>query len=144
LEAQDGDIVKVHYVLSLEDGSVFDSSTEQHPFEFVIGKGMVIPGLEEAVTGMREGETKTVTVPPEKAYGHYRDDLTYVVERDTLPPDTRPEVGKTLQVYDYKGSIVDAIVTRVDGFAIQLDANHELAGKELIFIIKLLKIIRPR
>ena len=144
MEAQDGDIVKVHYVLSLEDGSVFDSSTEQHPFEFVIGKGMVIPGLEEAVTGMREGETKTVTVPPEKAYGHYRDDLTYVVERDTLPPDTRPEVGKTLQVYDYKGSIVDAIVTRVDGFAIQLDANHELAGKELIFIIKLLKIIRPR
>ena len=144
MEAQDGDIVKVHYVLSLEDGSVFDSSTEEQPFEFVIGRGMVIPGFENAVAGMREGEKKTVTIPPEDAYGCYRDDLTHVLERDCLPPDIDPQIGMILQVPTAEGTVINALVTEVDESTIKLDANHELAGKELIFNIKLLQIIRPR
>ena len=144
MKAQDGDIVKVHYVLSLEDGSVFDSSTEEQPFEFIIGKGMVIPAFENAVTGMREGETKTVTIPPEDAYGCYRDDLTHVLERDCLPPDIDPQIGMILQVPTAEGTVINALVTEVDDSTIKFDANHELAGKELIFNIKLLKIIRPR
>jgi len=144
LEAQDGDIVKVHYVLSLQDGSVFDSSTEEQPFEFIIGKGMVIPGFENAVAGMREGETKEVRIPPDDAYGCYREDLTHVLERSYLPPDIDPQVGMTLEVPTAEGTVINAVVTEVDESTIKLDANHELAGKELIFNIKLLQIIRPR
>lgn len=143
LEAQDGDIVKVHYVLSLKDGSVFDSSIEQQPFEFVIGKGMVLPDFENAVIGMREGETKTITIHPENAYGCYRDDLTHVVEKHNLPPDFRPEVGMTLQVKTDEGAVVNALVTEVSDFTIKLDVNHQLAGEELNFEVRLLKIIRP-
>jgi peptidylprolyl isomerase len=143
LEAQNGDIIKVHYVLSLEDGSVFDSSTEEQPFEFVIGKGMVIPGFENAVEGMREGETKTVRISPDDAYGCYRDDLTHVLARDCLPPDITPQIGMMLQIPTEDGTFINALVIEVDDSSIKLDANHELAGKELIFNIRLLKIIRP-
>jgi peptidylprolyl isomerase len=143
LAAQEGDIVKVHYILSLQDGSVFDSSIEQLPFEFMIGRGAVLPTFEYAVTGMREGETKKFTVSPEKAYGCYLDDLVQVVKRDKLPPDITPEVGMTLQFQTNDGAEIDALVIKMDDFAIKIDANHELAGKELIFEIRLLKIIRP-
>ncbi|MDH4232707.1 MAG: peptidylprolyl isomerase [Nitrospirota bacterium] len=143
MKAKNGDIVKVHYVLSLKDGSVFDSSGEEQPFEFVIGKGMVISGIEDAVIGMSEGATKTVTILPEDAYGCYRDDLTHVVERSYLPLDIDPQVGMTIDVPAADGTFISALVTAVNDSTIKLDANHELAGEELIFEIRLLKVIRP-
>jgi peptidylprolyl isomerase len=143
LKADDGDVVRVHYVLSLKDGSVYDSSVEQLPFEFMIGRGAVLPALEHALVGMREGETKEFAVPPEKAYGCYLEDLVQVIERTALPPDLTPEIGMTLQFQTHNGREIDARVTEVDDATIKVDANHEFAGKELNFRISLLKIIRP-
>lgn len=143
LEASDGDVVKVHYILSLNDGSVYDSSIEQLPFEFMVGRGAVLPAFEHALIGMREGETKEFVVPSEKAYGCYLDDLVQVVERTALPPGLTPEVGMTLQFQTSDGTEIDARVTEVDDDTIKVDANHEYAGKELVFKIRLLKIIRP-
>ena len=142
LEAAEGDIVNVHYVLSLKDSSVFDSSLEQ-PFEFVLGKDMVLPAFEKAVLGMREGETKTLVVPPENAYGCYREELVHVFDKYSMPEYVDPRVGMTLQVKTDEGTVINAIVTEVDDFTIKLDANHQLAGEYLNFEIRLLKIIRP-
>jgi peptidylprolyl isomerase len=92
---------------------------------------------------MTEGETKRIIVPPEKAYGHYNDELTYLVEKSSLPPGTNPEVGTTLRVRTAEGLEIEGQVTAVDERTITIDENHEFAGKELAFEISLLKIIRP-
>jgi peptidylprolyl isomerase len=143
LKACDGDIVRVSYTLSLKDGPVFGSSTEPLPFEFMIGRGAVLPAFENAVMGMMEGETKKFTVPPEKAYGPYDDGLVYVVERSLLPPGTRPEVGTMLEVSTSEGDYIEGQVIAADEYTVTIDENHEFAGKELVFEISLLKIIRP-
>lgn len=143
LKACDGDIVRVSYTLSLKDGPVFGSSTEPLPFEFMIGRGAVLPAFENAVMGMMEGETKKFTVPPEKAYGPYDDGLVYLVERSLLPPGTRPEVGTTLEVSTSEGDYIEGQVIAADEYTVTIDENHEFAGKELVFEISLLKIIRP-
>ncbi len=143
LKAEDGDIVRVHYTLSLEDGTKFDSSAGELPFEFMVGRGNVLPAFEGSVIGMAEGETKRLTVPPERAYGHYRDDLVYVIEKHLLPPDIEPEVGMILKVHTSEGKEIEAQVTDMDDYTVKCDTNHELAGKALSFEIKLLKIVRP-
>jgi len=138
--AQDGNIVKVHYTGTLEDGSVFDTSREREPLEFTLGAGQMIPGFEDAVRGMYVGQSKTVTVPAEEAYGAYRDDLVLVIGRDQLPADINPEVGQQLQMQQSDGQVVVVVVTEISEDTITVDANHFLAGKDLIFEIELVEI----
>ncbi len=97
-EAKKGDTVKVHYTGRFEDGEIFDSSTGKEPLEFTIGKGEVIPGFEEAIIGMNTGESKTVKIPPEKAYGPRYDELVLTVERSRFPDDMEPQLGQQLQL----------------------------------------------
>lgn len=139
-QAKLGDRVRVHYKLFLNDGTIFDSSLEREPLEFIIGEGMVIPGFENAVIGMNEGETKNISLHPEEAYGPYRNDLVFVVGRSMVPPDIDPQVGMGLQVRSPKG-IINVIITDVSNNTITLDGNHPLAGKELNFEVKLLNIL---
>ena len=82
--AEVGDTVKVHYVGKLDDGTIFDSSEGQEPLEFKLGDSMVIPGFEHALIGMSEGDSTTVTIPPDSAYGPYRDEMIGVVPRDKI------------------------------------------------------------
>ena len=138
--ASDGDTVRVHYTGTLEDGTTFDTSVEREPLEFTLGTDRMIPGFEKAVSGLKVGESKTVTIPAEEAYGPYRDDLVIVVEREELPADLEPEVGQQLQMYQTDGSTVVVIVTEVSETTITIDANHPLAGKDLTFEIKLVEI----
>ena len=139
-QAKEGDTVKVHYTGTLEDGTVFDSSRKRDPLEFTIGEGNIIPGFEEAVVGMVEGESKTVVIPPEEAYGPHQDEMVMSVGRDQLPPDLKPEVGQQLQSQQPDGQIAIFLVTEVDESSITVDANHPLAGKELTFEIELMEI----
>ena len=138
--ANDGDTVKVHYTGKLEDGTVFDSSLEREPLEFTMGGGMMIPGFEEAVRGMSVGQSKTVTLPPEEAYGPYRDEMVLVIEREQLPPELNPAVGQQLQMQQH-GRVVIVLVTDVSEATITVDANHPLAGKDLTFEIEVVEII---
>ncbi len=140
-KAKEGDKVKVHYSGFLEDGTIFDSSLEREPLEFTIGQGMLIPGFENAVVGMDEGETKTVQISAEEAYGPRRDELVITINREQVPPDIDPVVGQELQVKTPNGMVADVVVTDVNEETITLDANHPLAGKDLIFEIKLLEIV---
>lgn len=139
-QAKTNDTVKVHYTGRLSDGTVFDSSVEREPLEFTLGEGQVIPGFEEAVLGMTPGESKTITIVADEAYGPYRDDLILAVGRDQFPPDIIPEVGQQLQVRQTNGSVMLVTVAEVGEAAVKLDANHPLAGKDLIFDIQLVGI----
>jgi len=138
--AKNGDTVKVHYTGKLDDGSVFDSSKDRGPLEFTIGKGQVIPGFESAVTGMAAGESKSATLPPEKAYGPHRKELMAEVERAQLPEDLEVSVGQRLQVQQPDGQRLVVAVADVGEDKVTLDANHELAGKTLTFDLELVEV----
>ena len=139
-QATSGNTVKVHYTGTLEDGTVFDTSTEREPLEFTIGEGRVIPGFEEAVIGMDEGESRTTTIPPERGYGERREDMIAQVGRDRLPEGMDPEPGERLQVQRPGEPATTVIVTEVSENHVTLDSNHPLAGKELTFEIELVEI----
>jgi peptidylprolyl isomerase len=141
-QAKDGDTVKVHYTGKLMDGVAFDSSEGSDPLEFKIGSGHLIPGFEEAVIGMSPGESKTVKIPAEKAYGRYRDDRVIDVDLKDLPSDIKPEIGMNLEVCGSDGKIIPVQITDIKGSTVTLDANHPLAEQELIFDIKMIEIVK--
>ena len=138
--AKDGNTVKVHYTGTLEDGTTFDTSVGREPLEFTLGEGRVIPGFEEVVKGMQVGQSKTVTIPPERAYGLRLDDLVLVIEREQLPENLDPEVGQQLQMQQADARTTVVVVTDVSETTITVDANHPLAGKGLTFEIELVEI----
>lgn len=139
-EAQSGDQVTVAYTGKLDDGTVFDTSEDREPISFVIGEEQVIPGFEDAVVGMEEGESKTATISPEDGYGHPTDERVFSVGRDELPDELDPEVGDRLEVRSQQGQTFPAVVAEADEATVTLDANHPLAGEELTFEIELLSI----
>jgi FKBP-type peptidyl-prolyl cis-trans isomerase 2 len=139
-QAKLGDTVKVHYTGKLDDGTVFDTSTERDPLQFSIGEGLVIPGFEQAVVGMTPGESKRTTIPADEAYGPYRPELVMVVDKERIPTDVSVEVGQMLQISQSNGQAIPVVVTEVSDSQITLDANHPLAGQELIFDIQLVQI----
>jgi len=139
-QAKNGDIVQVHYTGTLENGTVFDTSEGREPLEFTLGEGQMIPGFEQAVLGMKVGESKTVTIPADEAYGPYRDDMVQVVNREDLQPGLDPYVGQQLQGAQPGGGISVCTVTNVTDTTITVDFNHFLAGKDLTFEIELMSI----
>jgi peptidylprolyl isomerase len=139
-QAKSGDMVSVHYTGRLDDGTVFDSSEGREPLRFEVGSGQVIAGFDEAITGMGEGETKTVRIPSEEAYGERRDELMLEVERSAFPPTIEPEVGQRLQMSQGPGQAAVVTVTDVSAESVRLDANHPLAGEALTFELKLVEI----
>jgi FKBP-type peptidyl-prolyl cis-trans isomerase 2 len=138
--AQNGNIVQVHYTGTLQDGTMFDTSVGREPLEFTLGEDSMIQGFEEAVLGMRIGESKTVTIPVEEAYGPHNADMTLVVNRDELPEDISPEVGQQLQMTGSDGGTLMVVITEVSDTTVTLDANHPLAGKDLTFEIELVSL----
>lgn len=139
-QAKDGDTVKIHYTGKLQDGTVFDSSSNREPLQFSIGSGQVIKGFEEAVTGMVVGEKKTELIPCAKAYGEQNASLVMVVDRQHVPPEIDPEVGLRMQVGGPDGKLLAVTIVDVSDENVTLDANPPLAGKDLTFDIELVEI----
>lgn len=132
--------VTIHYTGKLQDGTVFDSSRDREPLEFVVGSGQIIPGVENAVVDMSPGDKKTVEIPPEQAYGPHRPEMVVETERDKIPPEIKLEVGQRLQSKQPDGNSVVFNVTAVSENSVTLDANHPLAGKTLVFDIELMAV----
>lgn len=139
-QAKNGDIVEVHYTGTLEDDTVFDTSVGREPLKFTLGQGQMITGFEQAVLGMKIGESKTVTIPADEAYGPHSDDLILVINREELPTGLDPYVGQQLQGPRPGGGTSIGTVTNVTDTTITLDFNHPLAGKDLTFEIELMSI----
>ena len=138
VQAETDNTVKVHYTGTLNNGTVFDTSVGREPLEFTIGQGQLISGFEEAVLGMKVGESKTVNIPAAQAYGQYRDDLVFIMERSQLPDNI--EAGQQLQMMQADGSVIVVTVINVSETIATVDANHSLAGEDLIFEIELVEI----
>jgi peptidylprolyl isomerase len=139
-KAKLGDTVSVHYTGKLGDGSVFDSSEGRDPLQFEIGSSTVIPGFEHAVVGMAPGESKTATVPAEQGYGEREQNKVVEVERDQLPDNIDLRVGQRLKLTDQQQNSTYVTVTEMSEVVVKLDANHPLAGQELVFDIELVEI----
>jgi len=140
-QAKRGDKVKVHYHGKLTSGETFDSSEGRAPLEFEIGKGMVIKGFDDGVTGMSIGEKKTVNIPYDEAYGPRNPDMLIEMPKDRFPKDMEIEPGTPLMMSDGSGQNFQVIVTEVKETSVMLDANHPLAGQDLIFDIELIEIV---
>jgi FKBP-type peptidyl-prolyl cis-trans isomerase 2 len=140
-QAKVGDTVRVHYTGKLKDGSVFDSSRQRDPLELTLGAGRVIPGFEQGIEGMQPGESKSIDVPASEAYGQRFDERIVDFEREKLPEGVEPQVGQQIQLQTQQGQPVPAVVTEVSDAKITVDANHPLAGRDLVFDVELVEIV---
>ena len=139
-QAKDGNTVKVHYTGKMESGEVFDTSKDREPLQFTLGGGNIIPGFDKGVMGMETGEKKTITIPPDDAYGPKRDDLVANVNRADFPENITPEIGQQLQMEQPDGTTMNVVITEMSDQKVTLDANHPLAGKTLIFDVELVEV----
>tara|TARA_Y100000310_G_C20346428_1_gene652239 strand:- start:57 stop:515 length:459 start_codon:yes stop_codon:yes gene_type:complete len=143
MSIKEGSKVKVEYEGKFETGEVFDSSKrtgEEKPLEFTVGEKQVIPGFENAVIGMKLNEEKSVEISPEDGYGERKEELKQEVPRTALPKDQEPKEGMMLIMSSPEGQQFPARISEVTADAIFLDLNHPLAGKKLLFKIKVVGI----
>ncbi len=139
-QVKENDTVRVHYTGKLSNGQVFDSSLEREPLEISLGQGNLIPGFEKGVVNMKVNEKKTVNIPFAEAYGDVQQELFHEVKKDELPQDMTPEVGMGLASKNPDGTEVQFRVAEVHENHIIIDANHPLAGQDLIFDLELVEI----
>jgi|ERR1044072_4580293 FKBP-type peptidyl-prolyl cis-trans isomerase 2 len=137
---KNGDTVRVHYHGRLTNGNTFDSSDGREPLEFQVGAGMVIKGFDNGVLDMKVGDKKTVQIPVDQAYGPKNEELIMDFPKANIPADLNPEVGMDLQMSNAQGQVFPVKVAAVGTEFITLDANHPLAGEELVFDIELVEI----
>jgi FKBP-type peptidyl-prolyl cis-trans isomerase 2 len=135
-------MVELAYKGTLPDGTVFDESTKDDPLQFMFGVGMMLPGLESGLLGMRAGERKQVEVKAADAYGERTEAAIQEVPREQMPEDMELEIGSTLTAQTPDGPIYATILELKDTTVI-LDFNHPLAGKDLVFDITVLSVKRP-
>lgn len=140
--AQNGDSVRVNYKGTLTDGSEFDSTHGREPLEFTLGQGQVITGFENGIIGMTEGETKKVEIPVAEAYGEADENLFLEVPISDFPDDISPQVGMPIEVKNTNGQIIVTNIAQVNDETVILDANHPLAGRDLVFEIELVKVLK--
>lgn len=139
-QVQNGDKIKVHYHGKLRSGETFDSSNGREPLEFTVGSGQVIKGFDEGVKGMTIGEKKTVEIPVVEAYGEKQQEMIIEFPKDQFPADMNPEVGMQLMMSNGSGQQFPVSVVEVKDDSVVLDANHPLAGQDLIFDLELVSI----
>jgi len=139
-QVKNGDKVKVHYHGKLTNGETFDSSGGRAPLEFEVGSGMVIKGFDDGVTGMAVGDKKTINIPVDEAYGPRNPEMLIEMPKDRFPKDMEIELGMPLAMSDGNGQDFQVVVMEVKEDAVMLDANHPLAGEDLVFDLELVEI----
>ena len=140
-QVQQGDKVRVHYHGKLRSGETFDSSEGRDPLEFTVGTGQVIKGFDDGVKGMQVGDKKTVEIAVGDAYGEKSQDMIIEFPKTQFPEDMNPEVGQQLMMSNGSGQSFPVTIMEVQEETVLLDANHPLAGQDLIFDIELVEIV---
>lgn len=141
MQVKQGDVVRVHYTGTLTDGTQFDSSVGREPLEFTVGAGQMIKGFDSGVVGMNVGEKKTLNIPAHEAYGERDDQAIIEFPATNVPADMKLEPGMQLTLRNQYGQPVPVVVMEVRADVIVMDANHMLAGKELVFEVELVEIV---
>jgi len=140
-EAKMGDRVRVHFTARLLDGTIVSTTADEEPLEFTIGEGEIIPGLERAAIGMNPGESKTIQIPADQAFGPHHPEMVVVMDRRRFPAEWQLEVGRELQFRKEDGDVVRFFITNLSETEVTLDANHPLAGKDLSLDLKFIEIV---
>ena len=140
-QVKSGDKVKVHYHGKLTSGETFDSSDGRDPLEFEVGSGMVIKGFDDGVTGMAVGEKKTINIPYDEAYGPRNPEMVIEMPKERFPKDMEIALGMPLGMSDQQGNQFQVTVVEIKETAVLLDANHPLAGQDLVFDLELVEIV---
>ena len=140
-QVKEGDVVRVHYTGKLMNGEQFDSSAGREPLEFTVGAGQMIKGFDAAMPGMAVGEKKTINIPAAEAYGEKNEDAIIEFPKEQIPADMKLEPGMQLTLSDPNGNPVPVVVVEIKDEVIILDANHFLAGEELVFDVELVEIV---
>ena len=140
-QVQNGDKVKVHYHGKLRNGETFDSSQGREPLEFTVRGGQVIKGFDDGVKGMQVGDKRTVEIEVQDAYGEKNEDMIIEFPKAQFPPDMNPEAGMQLMMNNGQGQQFPVVIKEVGEETVLLDANHPLAGEDLIFDIELVEIV---
>ncbi len=140
-QVKNGDLVKVHYTGKLLNGESFDSSVGREPLEFTVGAGMMIKGFDAAMPGMEVGDKKTVNIPAADAYGEKDPSAIIEFPKENVPADMKLEPGMQLTLSNQEGQPFPVVVTEIKDDVVILDANHFLAGEELIFDIELVEVV---
>jgi len=138
--ARTGNHVKLNFTGKLDDGTIFATSVNDEPLEFTLGESEVLPAIEDAVEGMEPGETKSVRVAAEDAFGLRREDLVQEIPRASLPDDMELQVGQQLWVDDVDEEPVTVSVVDVSDATVTIDGNHPLAGEDLIFDLEVMDV----
>ena len=141
-QAKEDDTVRVHYTVRLDNDTIVGSTKSEEPLQFTLGKGQVLPGFEQAVMGMNSGESKTILVAADQAFGPHLDEMVVVVDRGRLPEGLNPKEGDKIQLQTRSGETMTVSVTDVSESTITIDGNHPLAGKDLIFDIEFLEVVQ--
>ena len=141
MEAKTGDVVRVHYTGRLLDGTTFDSSEGREPLEFTVGAGQMISGFDAGVQGMKIGDKKTIQIAPEDAYGHRDEEAVIDFPAENVPSDMKLEPGMQITLRNQHGQPIPVVVLEVKDDVIIMDANHMLAGQDLIFDVELVEIV---
>jgi peptidylprolyl isomerase len=140
-QAKEDDTVRVHYTVKLGNDTIVGSTKNEEPLQFTLGKGQVLPSFEQAVIGMNSGESKTVLVTADQAFGPHLDEMVVVVDRGRLPEGINPKEGDRIQLQARSGETMIVSVTDVSDSTITIDGNHPLAGKDLIFDIEFIEVV---
>lgn len=140
-QVKSGDKIKVHYHGRLTDGTTFDSSEGREPLEFEVGGGMVIAGFDNGVLGMAIGEKKTIEIPVDEAYGAANPEMLVEYPLNQFPEDMAPEAGMRLNMTNGSGQVIPVVIKEVKEDLVVLDANHPLAGQDLVFDLELVEIV---
>lgn len=135
-----GDEVKVHYTGKLPNGEIFDSSEGREPLAFTVGAGMMIAGFDAGVVGMSNGDKKTINVTSAEGYGERSEEQIFEFPAENIPPDMKLEAGMKLDLRNEQGMPIPVTVLEVRPDSVILDANHFLAGKDLIFEVEMVEI----
>ncbi len=141
MQAKEGDVVRVHYTGRLTDGTQFDSSVGREPLEFTVGAGQMIKGFDSGVRGMAVGEKKTIEIAPQDAYGERDDEAIIEFPASNIPEDMTLEPGMQLTLRNQFGQPIPVVVLEVKEEIVVMDANHMLAGKDLVFEVELVEIV---
>jgi peptidylprolyl isomerase len=140
-QVKNGDVVKVHYTGKLVSGDQFDSSVGREPLEFTVGAGMMIKGFDAALPGMSVGDKKTVDITAANGYGEKDPNAVIEFPKENVPEDMKLEPGMNLTLTNQEGQPFPVTVTEVKEDVVVLDANHFLAGQDLVFDIELVEIV---
>ncbi len=141
MQVKSGDVVRVHYTGTLLDGTQFDSSVGRAPLEFTVGAGQMIAGFDAGVQGMAVGEKKTIQIDPDHGYGQKDPNAIIEFPASNIPEGMTIEVGQKLNLQNQYGQPVPVVVMEVKEDVIVMDANHFLAGQDLIFEVEIVEIV---